>query len=209
MGTGAAIILNHRVFLTLHHVLKELSSKRLISDQKHFADITQQLFPAVWQQWCTDTQTLTQMMHSVLSEGKALSTEEKPHIQLCLERWQLCLKVARRLVLFGFSSDAKSLQEVPLVQQVVPTMLQVLQQLEGQYRPQALHAEQQGLSILEFIETGCIKLVKTMVEIQTTHPWSFRTSSILGATLQHCYMQICTAHESNIPVLDRYSTFTG
>jgi len=201
---GADLVLNHRVFLTLHHILKELSSKRLVSDQKHFADITQQLFPAVWQQWCTDTQTLNRMMHSVLFEGRPYEGEERPHMQLCLERWQLCLKVVRRLVLFGYSSDAKSLQEVPLVQQAVPTMLQVLQQLEGQFRPRAL-ARQADVEagLLQLIETGCVKLVKTMVEIQATHPWSFRTSPILGATLQHCYVQILTAHESGVATLDR------
>jgi hypothetical protein len=39
-----------RIYLTLHHLLKELASKRLAADQKNFVEISQQLFEHVWSQ---------------------------------------------------------------------------------------------------------------------------------------------------------------
>lgn len=47
-----------RVYFTLHHILKELSSKRLLADQKNFAQITSALFDHIWGQWCSDTQAI-------------------------------------------------------------------------------------------------------------------------------------------------------
>ena len=38
MQSGGALA-NRRVYLVLHHVLKELATKRLATDQKHFAQV--------------------------------------------------------------------------------------------------------------------------------------------------------------------------
>lgn len=39
MQTGSTLTVR-RVYLVLHHILKELSSKRLASDQRNFADVS-------------------------------------------------------------------------------------------------------------------------------------------------------------------------
>ena len=41
-----------RVYLVLHHILKELSSKRLASDQKNFADVRDVLLTGFWRVVC-------------------------------------------------------------------------------------------------------------------------------------------------------------
>lgn len=38
-GPGGATLAVRRVYFTLHHLLKELSSKRLLADQKCFAEV--------------------------------------------------------------------------------------------------------------------------------------------------------------------------
>lgn len=42
---GGDLLLQRRVYLVLHHVLKELSSKRLTADQKNFAEVMPIAFP--------------------------------------------------------------------------------------------------------------------------------------------------------------------
>ena len=39
MAGSSGTLMVRRVYLVLHHVLKELSSKRLVADQKNFAEV--------------------------------------------------------------------------------------------------------------------------------------------------------------------------
>jgi len=55
---GATTLAIRRVYFTLHHILKELSSKRLLADQRCFADIAAGLLEPVWGQWCADTEAI-------------------------------------------------------------------------------------------------------------------------------------------------------
>ena len=45
MQSGGALA-NRRVYLVLHHVLKELATKRLATDKKHFAQVPSSSAPA-------------------------------------------------------------------------------------------------------------------------------------------------------------------
>lgn len=71
------------------------------------------------------------------------------------------------MLIFGMASDARTLQEVPAVRTVVPSMLQALQALLAN-RPSKTSPHSQ-LSVM--LDRGLIKLAKTISNIQDTHPW--------------------------------------
>jgi hypothetical protein len=106
------VLMTQRVYLVLNQILKELSTKRLAADQRNFAEITLQYFDYTWHHWCADTQGIIQGLSSIIrgTESDHLSTDQEQTLRLTCERWMLCLKVLRRMLLHGFQSDAKSVQ---------------------------------------------------------------------------------------------------
>eukprot|EP00775_Hariotina_reticulata_P003498 gene3498-3767_t len=105
-GSSCSQLSSRRTYLVLHHVLKELSSKRLAADQKAFAEVTKLLFDHVWGSWgALLTDTLGQLPTAL--QGAPGSAPPAALLQ-AFERWMLLLKILRRLLLFGFASDAKS-----------------------------------------------------------------------------------------------------
>jgi hypothetical protein len=44
-------LLTRCTLLILHHILKELASKRLVADQRRFEEISQRLIVFIWQHW--------------------------------------------------------------------------------------------------------------------------------------------------------------
>eukprot|EP00798_Chlamydomonas_sp_ICE-L_P013625 gene13626-19503_t len=169
-----------RVYLILHHVLKELSSKRLPGDKRTFAEVARFLFAHVWNQWCADTQLLLEGLPAGLEAPQAAGSAPL----LCFERWLLLLKIVRRLILFGFESDAKSLQPVEAVNACMPPMVHTLQRmvalmcgskadptsgagidLSAGKRPARSH-------LAAMLQRGVLKLLKTQCQVQEVHPWS-------------------------------------
>ena len=69
--------------------------------------------------------------------------------------------------MFGYQSDARTLQPVPVVSQTVPTLLQALQSL--------LAAKPTGDSprtqLAVMLDRGLIKLAKVITNVLETHPW--------------------------------------
>lgn len=184
---SADALTTQRVYMVLSQVLKELSTKRLAVDQRNFAEITSQLFDYTWHHWHNDTQVLLKEFSSFMSnpEGHLSLSESGQVLQLTCERWIFCLKALRRMLKFGFPSDAKSVQEVSPVKQVSPHFLQVIQLLLG-YRA----ALPQGHPYRVFHEKGCLKLLKTLFEVQTTHPYSFSDRTVLPPVLDFCYRMV-------------------
>ncbi|BBN14841.1 importin-11 [Marchantia polymorpha subsp. ruderalis] len=176
------VLLTQRVYLVLNQTLKELSTKRLAADQRNFAEITSQLFDYTWHHWFADMQLILQGFSLVLaSPDSGLQPDQGKALSLTCERWLLCSKVLRRMLLFGFQSDAKSVQEVAPVKQVSPAFLQAAQSLL-QYRAVP--------PIREFVEKACLRLMKTLVEVQSTHPFSFSNKAVLPPVLDFCYVQV-------------------
>eukprot|EP00854_Cymbomonas_tetramitiformis_P003033 gene3033-3857_t len=103
----ADVLLNQRIYLVLHRVLKELSTKRLNHDQKAFAEVTSQLFTPLWSQWQADTQIMFQGIPAMLTPSASVDPAE---LMAVCERWRFCLKALCSLVCFGFGSDHKTLQ---------------------------------------------------------------------------------------------------
>ncbi len=79
---------------------------------------------------------------------------------------RLATQVLRRLLLFGFTSDARSLEPVPAVSVCAPAMLQAVQAMQA-LRPARAPKSQ----LLAMMDRGVLKLVKTLAQIQETHPW--------------------------------------
>lgn len=81
---------------------------------KNYVDVqvTSQLFDYAWHHWQEDTQTLLKDFGTLLPnlESGLLSLESKQLLELRCERWLLCLKALRRMLKFGFPSDARSVQ---------------------------------------------------------------------------------------------------
>ncbi|BBG92301.1 ARM repeat superfamily protein [Prunus dulcis] len=129
----------------------ELSTKRLISDQKNFAEISSHFFDYSWHLWQSDVQTILHGF-STLSESYNSNTfdQHQDELYLTCERWLLCLKIIRQLVVSGFPSDAKCVQEVRPVKEVSPVLLNAIQyfvlstnDLEEWYQsPESFHHEQ-------------------------------------------------------------------
>lgn len=86
-------------------------------------------------------------------------------------------QILRRLLVFGFSSDAKTLQAVPAVALTAPQLLSAMAELQAS-RPQ--HVSQGSGSgggavgrsqLLAMLDRGLLKLIKTLGQVQQEHPW--------------------------------------
>jgi hypothetical protein len=78
----------------------------------HWVQVTAQLFDYSWHHWCGDTQNIIHALSSVASmaTGQSLSLEDAKTLSLTCDRWFCCLKSIRRMLKFGFPSDAKAVQ---------------------------------------------------------------------------------------------------
>ncbi|EFJ44088.1 hypothetical protein VOLCADRAFT_95713 [Volvox carteri f. nagariensis] len=169
-----------RVYLILHHVLKELSSKRLVADQANFAQVTELLFGHVWGQWCSDTQLLL----SSLPAGLESAAPPQPLLQSC-ERWMLLLKILRRLILHGFPSDARTLAPVAAAHSCCPHMGLLDARPRGRVLPRS--------HLQAMLERAILKLLKTLAQVLEVHPWSFHGAGVLLPTMDMCTNQLLEA----------------
>lgn len=190
------VLTTQRVYLVLNQTLKELSTKRLAADQRNFAEVTAQYFEYTWHHWCTDTQGILQGLRTLLAgpQTAILASDQDQALRLTCERWMLCLKVLRRMLVHGFQSDVKSVQEVGPVKDVCPAFLQALQEFL-QYRIGLKH----GQVLQAFVDKACLRLMKIFIEVQSTHPYSFSNRAVLPPVLEFCYIHITEPKEENLP----------
>ncbi|KAJ8753768.1 hypothetical protein K2173_000022 [Erythroxylum novogranatense] len=184
---SADVLTSHRIFLTLFRTLKELSTKRLTADQRTFAEISSHLFDYSWRLWQSDVQTILHGF-SALSQSynqNALD-QHRDELYLTSERWLLCLKIIRQLIISGFQSDAQSIQEVQPVKEVSPVFLSAIQSLLPYYFSfQNVHPK-----YWDVVRRACTKLMKVLVTIQGRHPYSFGDKSILPPVMDFCLNKI-------------------
>ena len=81
------------------------------------------------------------------------------------------MQALQRLTVFGFPSNSRILQPVPVVTQTVPVLLQALQTLLA-----ARPAKSTQLAVM--LDRGLIKLAKVVTNVQEAHPWLVPTMSI-------------------------------
>ncbi|XXG39720.1 hypothetical protein AAC387_Pa01g0606 [Persea americana] len=192
---SADTLSSHRVFMVLFRTLKELSTKRLVSDQRNFSEITSHFFEYSWQLWQSDVQAIFRGF-SVLAQGfNTNSPVEQDSLLLTCERWLLCSKILRQLLVSGFSSDAKSVQEVRPVKEVCPAFLNAVQSFLPYYS-----SFREGQSKFRDITArACIKLIKILVTIQGRHPYSFGDKSVLPPVMDFCLNKITNPEPEILP----------
>ncbi|KAM7467952.1 hypothetical protein LguiB_015514 [Lonicera macranthoides] len=183
----ADVLTSHRIFMILFRTLKELSTKRLASDQRTYAEISSQFFDYSWRLWQSDVQTILHGF-SALAQNLSPNASEPHHEDLYLtcERWFLCSKIIRQLIISGFPSDAKSLEEVRPVKEVSPLLLQAIQS----FLPYYSSFREQHPKLWDFLKRACTKLLKILVTIQCRHPYSFGDKCVLPLVMDFCLNKI-------------------
>ncbi|KAK7395087.1 hypothetical protein VNO78_15629 [Psophocarpus tetragonolobus] len=183
---SADVLASHRIFLILFRILKELSTKRLTSDQRNFAEISSHFFDYSWRLWQSDVQTILHGFSS-LSQSCSLNAEDQPHeLFLTCERWLLCSKIVRQLIISGFQSDSKCFQEVRPVKEVSPVLLSAIQSL----LPYHSSFQKQFPKFWDFVRRACTKLMKILVAFQARHPYSFGDKFVLSSVMDFCLNRI-------------------
>ncbi|WRX24040.1 Importin-beta [Theobroma cacao] len=184
---SADVLTSHRIFMILFRTLKELSTKRLTADQRNFAEISSHLFEYCWHLWQSDVQTILHGF-STITQSYNSNAEEQHHDDLYLtcERWLLCLKIICQLVISGFQSDAKCVQEVRPVKEVSPVLLNAVQS----FLPYYTSFQNGHPKFWDFIKRACTKLMKVLVAIQQRHPYSFGDKCVLQPVLNFCLNKI-------------------
>jgi hypothetical protein len=87
------------------------------------------------------------------------------------------LQILRRLLVFGFNSDAKTLQAVPAVAATAPQLLAAGSALQAARPPQQQQGSGSGGGalvrgqLLAMLDRGMLKLIKTLSQVQQEHPW--------------------------------------
>lgn len=105
---GSDPLVRRRAWLTLHHVLKELASKRLLADQRRFHGVAAGLLQIVWTAWAADAQAIAAGLPAAL-EGSGPKLDEH------FEQWMLVTKVLRRLLMHGVTMCASRLLRAELM----------------------------------------------------------------------------------------------
>lgn len=180
---SADLLTSHRIFMILFRTLKELSTKRLTSDQRTFAEIASQFFDYSWHLWQTDVQNILHGFSLLAQNASELNQDD---LYLTCERWFLCSKIIRQLIISGFPSDAKSMQEVQPVKKVGPIALNAVQS----FLPYYSSFQEKNPKFWDFLKKACTKLMKVLIAIQHRHPYSFGDKSVLWPVVDFCLNKI-------------------
>ncbi|KAL4189780.1 hypothetical protein AMTRI_Chr08g167070 [Amborella trichopoda] len=184
---SADTLTSHRVYMVLFRTLKELSTKRLGVDQRNFAEISSHFFGYTWNLWQGDIHTILQQFSLLIQYPVGdKSAELQDGLHLICERWLLCLKIISHMVVSGFPRDSKSMQEVQPVKEVCPALLKAIQS----FLPYFSSFQESSQEFFDFTKRACSKLIKVLVSIQGTHPYSFGDRSVLAPVLDFCLNKI-------------------
>ncbi|XP_021855547.1 uncharacterized protein [Spinacia oleracea] len=184
---SADVLSSHRIFLILFRTLKELSTKRLTSDQRNYAEISSHFFDYCWHLWQSDVQRIlhgfSELAHNFSSN---VFDQHQNELYLICERWYLCLKIIRQLVMSGHQSDSKSMQEVQQVKEVSPMLLSAIQSIIPYYSS----FQERHPRFWDFIKKACTKMMKVLIAFQGKHPFSFGDKSVLSPVVDFCLNKI-------------------
>lgn len=136
--------------------------------------VTGLLLEPTWRQWAADTQAVGAELPAALEAPLPAAQQ----LLVTFERWLLQLKALRRMVIVGFASDARSLQQVPAVGQIAPPLLQTLQRFGAARVGRSAGARRNQVQAM--LDRAILKLLKTLRQIQETHPWCARGAPGVG-----------------------------
>lgn len=142
-------LIQHRALLTLHHVIKSLSSKRLAGDRRIFQELSSNIFSFVLTLWNAHMEALIQ------GHG---------NFQVFLEKASLSLKILRKLVVHGFKEPKKVADAMTFLKSLF-TRLRIM--LECRIR---LQGDNQ---LNECSERYIVLLTKVLTDVLENHPMSF------------------------------------
>ncbi|XP_073066536.1 uncharacterized protein [Primulina eburnea] len=188
---SADLLTSHRIFMILFRTLKELSTKRLTSDQRTFAEIASQFFDYSWHLWQTDVQNILHGFSLLAQNASELNQDD---IYLTCERWFLCSKIIRQLIVSGFPSDAKCIQEVQPVKKVGPVVLNAVQS----FLPYYSSFQEEHPKFWDLLKKACTKLMKVLIAIQDRHPYSFGDKSVLWPVVDFCLNKITNPEPDSV-----------
>lgn len=106
---GQNPLAQRQALLTLYHVVKALSSKRLADSQRLFRELTETMFNFILTLWNTYTESFLIMT----SNGADVN-----QIQETLEKALLLLRILKQLTIYGFTKPSES-QDVMLFLKIV------------------------------------------------------------------------------------------
>ncbi|XP_045450077.1 importin-11 [Melitaea cinxia] len=149
-------LMQQRSLLIFHHVVKALASKRLLEDKRTFQELTISVYPFILNLWHENTELF--LRH--IQEGAAteLITEH-------LEKALLCLRILRKLTVFGFKKPHESQDAIAFLNVVfdrAKTSLECRKLLKGR-----------GIYPLELCEKFIIHLTKVALGVLFFHPFSY------------------------------------
>ncbi|XP_051113864.1 uncharacterized protein LOC127239659 [Andrographis paniculata] len=180
---SADTLSSQRICMILFRTLKELSTKRLTSDQRTFAEIASQFFEYCWHLWQNDIQNILHGFAILAQDASDLNHDD---IYLTCERCFLCSKIIRQLIVSGFPSDAISIQEVQPIKKVGPAMLDAIQS----FLPYFFSFQEKQPKFWSFLKKACTKFMKILIAIQRRHPYSFGDKSVLCPIVDFCLNKI-------------------
>ncbi|CAH1155509.1 unnamed protein product [Phaedon cochleariae] len=153
-------LIQHRSLLTLHHVVKAISSKKLACDRMLFHEFTLNIYAFVLNLWNTYSENF---VRDIVQNSTAAV------ITVNLEKALLTLRILRKLSVFGFYRSLYKPHEnkdyVNFMKEIfvkAKTVLQCRKQLKGK-----------GIYVLELCEKYIIHLTKVLLSILELHPFSF------------------------------------
>ncbi|XP_047505751.1 importin-11 [Pieris napi] len=149
-------LVQHRSLLIFHHVVKALASKRLLLSKKKFQELTSTVYGFILNLWHENTE----MFLRHIQEGAATEV-----ITEHLEKALLCLRVLRKLTVFGFKKAHDSQDAIAFLNVVfdrAKTSLECRKLLKGR-----------GIYLLELCEKFIIHLTKVALGVLSFHPFSY------------------------------------
>lgn len=176
----ADLLIQHRALLTLHHVVKTLSSKRLAGDRRLFQELTGNVYSFALTLWNTHTEMFLQQF----SENPVIASSS-------LEKALLALRILRKLTVHGFQKPHDSEDVVIFINMVfdrAKTMLECSKFCFSKLSESWLYFGKLGVIAIfyitgkqlqsksglpELIEKFVIHLTKVLLSVLETHPFSF------------------------------------
>ncbi|XP_049837055.1 importin-11 isoform X1 [Schistocerca gregaria] len=147
-------IVQQRSLLYLHHVIKSLSSKRLAGDRRLFQELTGNVFGFVLHLWNTHLEQFLQE-----------ASQGKEDMLNALEKALFCLRILRKLALYGFKKPHESSECFLFLNMVfdrAKTMLECRKTLL-----------QKRIGPVETVEKFIIHLSKVLMSVLEHHPFSY------------------------------------
>ncbi|XP_066152603.1 importin-11 [Euwallacea fornicatus] len=166
-------LVQHRALLTLHHVVKAISSKRLAGDRRQFEEFTIQIYGYIFGLWNSLTDTFIQGV---------MQGENPEIVQIHLEKALLTLRILRKLSIFGFFKPHTSKECMSFMQMIFPKAKSVMLCYK--------EMKSKGVYPLETCEKFIIHLTKVLLSMLDTHPFSF--VDLIQPTLELCFYYLFT-----------------